>query len=223
MRIVIVEDNESVARGIAFVLRDSGHAVDLLHDGDAADEFLRDDGADLIILDVKLPGMGGIEVLRNLRRRQDDRPVLILTAHGDTDERIAGLDAGADDYLVKPFEMAELEARIRALARRRNVPVVKPLDIGPLTFDFDSRQITGPDGQIDMPRRELAVFEALARAKDRLVSKSALLEAVYGVGADIDDSVIEVHVSRLRKRLNPFGITIGMQRGLGYQIKMTDP
>ena len=114
MRVVIVEDNESVAKGIAYVLRDTGYAVDLLHDGEEADSFLRDDGADLIILDVKLPGLNGIEVLRNLRRRGDARPVLILTAQGDTQERITGLDAGADDYLVKPFSFAELSARITA-------------------------------------------------------------------------------------------------------------
>ena len=221
MRIVVVEDNESVAKGIAFVLRDSGYAVDLIYDGDQADAYLQDDGADLIVLDINLPGVSGLEVLKNLRRRQDDRPVLLLTARGGTKDRIAGLDAGADDYLVKPFEMAELEARIRAMARRRDIPVVRPMEIGPLMFDLQHRQVSHALGVLDLPRRELAVFEALALSGLRVVSKSRLLDAVYGVGADVEDQVVEVYVSRLRKKLKPYGIEIKAQRGLGYHFQVT--
>jgi DNA-binding response OmpR family regulator len=218
MRIVIVEDNESVAKGIAYVLRDAGHAVDLIHDGLQADVHLQGDGADLLILDVNLPGMDGIEILRNLRRRRDNRPVLLLTARGGTSERIAGLDAGADDYLVKPFDMAELEARVRALARRRDIPVVAPMDIGPLSFDLQSRQVSHGADALDVPRRELSVFEAMVLSQGRIVSKSQLLDAVYGVGSDVEEQVVEVYVSRLRKRLKPYGVEIKMQRGLGYQL-----
>ncbi len=218
MRIVIVEDNESVAKGIAYVLRDAGHAVDLIHDGLQADTHLQGDGADLLILDVNLPGMDGVEILKNLRRRRDNRPVLLLTARGGTAERIAGLDAGADDYLVKPFEMAELEARVRALARRRDIPVVAPMDIGPLSFDLQSRQVSHGPSPLDLPRRELSVFEAMVLSQGRIVSKSQLLDAVYGVGTDVEEQVVEVYVSRLRKRLKPFGVEIKMQRGLGYQL-----
>ena len=220
MRIVIIEDNESVAKGIAYVLRDTGYAVDLVHDGLQADAHLQGDGADLVILDVNLPGMDGIEILRNLRRRRDNRPVLLLTARGGTDERIAGLDAGADDYLVKPFEMAELEARVRALSRRREIPVIEPIAVGPLSFDLHNRQITGTDGVFDLPRRELSVFEAMVLSQGRVVSKSQLLDAVYGVGSDVEEQVVEVYVSRLRKRLKPHGIEIRMQRGLGYQLQI---
>lgn len=221
MRIAIVEDNESVAKGIAFVLRDAGHAVDLIHDGLEADAHLRGDGADVLILDINLPGMSGIEVLKNLRKRQDDRPVLLLTARGSTDERIEGLDAGADDYLVKPFEMAELEARIRAMARRRAVPVVQTMILGPLRFDPQHRQVAHEGDVIDLPRKELAVFEALAIAKGRTVTKTALLDAVYGVGSDVEEHVVEVYVSRLRKKLKPLGVDIKAQRGLGYQLQVT--
>ena len=220
MRVVIVEDNESVAKGIAYVLRDAGHAVDLLHDGEDADAFLRDDGGDVIVLDVNLTGMNGIDVLRNMRRRKDERPVLILTAQDTTQERITGLDAGADDYLIKPFEMAELEARIRALARRRNIPVVKPIQVGELEFDLQSRQVSGPDGVLTLSRRELSVFEAMALSQGRTVSKQQLLDAIYGVGADVEEQVVEVYISRLRKRLKPHSIGIKMQRGLGYNLQV---
>ncbi len=221
MRIAIVEDNESVAKGIGFVLTDEGHAVDLLHDGAEADAFLRDDGADLIILDINLPGLSGIDVLKNLRARQDDRPVLLLTARAATDDRIEGLDAGADDYLVKPFNMDELQARVRALARRRALPVVKPIQIGALSFDLQTRSISGPGGTIDLPRRELSMFEAMVLAQGRVVSKTQLLDAAYGVGADVEDQVVEVYVSRLRSKLKPHGIEIKVQRGLGYKLQAT--
>ena len=160
-----------------------------------------------------------MDVLRNLRRRKDSRPVLLLTARGSTKDRIEGLDTGADDYLVKPFEMAELEARIRALARRRDIPVVRPIEVGPLVFDLQHRQVSHATGVLDLPRRELAVFEALALSGSRILPKSRLLDAVYGVGADIEDQVVEVYVSRLRKKLKPYGIEIKAQRGLGYQFQ----
>lgn len=222
MRIVIIEDNESVAKGIAYVLRDTGHAVDLIHDGAAADEFLQQDGADLIVLDINLPGMNGIEVLRRMRLRGDKRPVLILTARSSTDERIAGLDAGADDYLIKPFEMAELEARIRALARRRDIPVIQSISVGPLSFDAQRRQLNGPDGEIELPRREMSVFESMVLLQGRTVSKSQLLDRVYGTGTDVDDTVVEVYISRLRKRLKPYGVAIKVRRGLGYQLQVDE-
>lgn len=223
MRIAIVEDNKSVAKGIAYVLQDAGHAVDLIHDGQEADAYLRGDGADLLILDINLPGLSGIDLLKNLRRRRDERPVLLLTARGSTDERIAGLDAGADDYLVKPFEMAELEARIRAMARRRTVPVMQPVLVGQISFDPQHRQLHFRDQTIDLPRKELAVFEALALSQGRTVSKSQLLDAVYGLGTDVEEQVVEVYISRLRKKLKPFGVDIKAKRGLGYLAQAAQP
>ena len=121
MRIVIIEDNKPLASGIAHRLRDRGYGVDLLYDGSDADVFLSSEGADLIILDINLPSMDGLEVLRRVRQRNDPTPILMLTARTNTSDRVAGLDAGADDYLVKPFELDELEARVRALSRRRDI------------------------------------------------------------------------------------------------------
>ncbi|MGX9355143.1 response regulator transcription factor [Roseobacteraceae bacterium S113] len=223
MRITLVEDNVSLARGIAYRLEDSGHAVDLLHDGEAADSFLKDDASDLIILDINLPGRDGLGLLKDLRARGDMRPVILLTARAETEDRVLGLDAGADDYLIKPFEMAELEARVRALSRRRSTPQRQLITIGRLEFDPAARQLLHLGNAIDVPRRELAVFECLFSSDGRLVSKAALLDYAYGVGADVEEKVIEVYISRLRSRLKEFGLTIKTQRGLGYQLRVEEP
>ncbi|UWQ23094.1 response regulator transcription factor [Jannaschia sp. W003] len=219
MHIVVVEDHVPLAKGIAYQLRDAGHAVDLLHDGDAADAFLRGDGADLVVLDVNLPGRDGIAVLRGMRARGDLRPVLMLTARAGTDDKVAGLDAGADDYLAKPFEMAELAARIRALSRRTQAREPDARRIGSLRFDPAGRTLEGPDGPIALPRRELALLEALLAAEGRTVPKQRLLDSLYGTGADVGEEVVEVYVSRLRKRLKPHGVEIRVARGLGYVLR----
>lgn len=218
MRIIVVEDNVGLAKGIAYRLEDAGHTVDILHDGDHAAGFLKDDPSDLIILDINLPGKDGLTLLSELRARGDLRPVILLTARAQTEDRVIGLDAGADDYLIKPFEMAELEARVRALSRRRAVPHRQLQDVGALRFDPTARQLFHGDDTIEMPRRELSIFECLLSANGRLISKAALLDYAYGVGADVDETVVEVYISRIRSRLKPFGVTIKTQRGLGYQL-----
>ena len=218
MRIVVVEDNLSVAKGISYNLQDAGHGIDLIHNGDEADAYLRDDGADIVVLDINLPGKSGLEILKSMRSRGDTRPVLLLTARAELDDKVAGLDAGADDYLSKPFEMQEFSARIRALARRVTDSPKPERQIGALRFDPSARMISGPDGPIDIPRREVALFERLLQAEGRLVSKQALLDSLYGTGADVDEPVVEVYVSRLRKRLQPHNVQITVKRGLGYMM-----
>ncbi|MEM9248129.1 MAG: response regulator transcription factor [Pseudomonadota bacterium] len=223
MRIVIVEDNVSVAKGIAYRLQDEGHAVDLIHDGVEADLFLKDDDADMVILDIKLPGLGGLDVLAAMRARQDNRPVLMLTAQSELSDKVAGLDAGADDYLAKPFEMDELSARIRALSRRQPASDPGLLSIGPLRFDPSARALLSPEGDLSVPRREIALFETLLGARGRYVSKQALLDRMYGTGSDVEEAVVEVYVSRLRKRLKDFGIEISVRRGIGYSMVQARP
>ncbi len=218
MRITLVEDNISLAKGIAYRMQDAGHAVDMLHDGAEAAAFLKNDTSDLIILDINLPGLDGLSLLKELRARADMRPVILLTARAETSDRVVGLDAGADDYLIKPFEAAELEARVRALARRRAIPQRQTQAFGPLQLDVGARQLFVGDTELDLPRRELSVFEGLLAAEGRLVSKSALLDHAYGIGADVEEKVIEVYISRLRQRLKPYGVVIKAQRGLGYQM-----
>lgn len=218
MRIVLVEDNVSLAQGISYRLEDAGHAVDMLDDGMQASEFLRSDEADLVILDINLPGLDGLGLLREMRQRGDTRPVLLLTARSDTVDRVEGLDAGPDDYLVKPFEMVELEARIRALSRRGPHPFRKTLVLGPLELDLDAREADIGGRKADIPRREISILEALMQAEGRTVSKLQLLEHTYGTGSDVGEVALEAHISRLRKRLKPHGISIQVKRGLGYSI-----
>ena len=219
LRIVVVEDNTSVAKGLQYYLQDAGHAVDLLHDGEEATQFLQDDAADIVVLDINLPGRDGISVLKDMRGRGDERPVLLLTARTETEQKVAGLDAGADDYLSKPFEMAEFGARIRALSRRVVDRPQQNRSIGHVRFDMTARMIMGPTGALDIPRREVALFERLLMAEGRIVSKQLLLDSLYGTGADVDEPVVEVYVSRLRKRLQPHGVQILVKRGLGYMMQ----
>ena len=193
--------------------------MDVLHDGDEADAFLASEGADLIVLDIYLPGRSGLEVLRRLRARGAGTPVILLTARGETEDRVVGLDAGADDYLAKPFAMDELAARVRALSRRRALEYGPEETIGSLVFDRSARSLSAAGEPLDLPRRELAVLECLLERRGRLVSKAQLTDHVYGIGADVEESAVEPHISRLRKRLAPHGVLIKTARGLGYMIE----
>jgi two-component system OmpR family response regulator len=220
IRIVIIEDNVTLSSAISYRLKDRGHAVDILHDGLEADMYLRKEGADLIVLDINLPGMSGLDVLYALRQRGAQTPVILLTARIETRDRVLGLDRGADDYLVKPFEMDELEARIRALSRRKNLEYSAHETLGRLVFDRSTRQVTVDDQPLDLPRKELATLECLIERKGRLVSKSQIIDHVYGVGAEVDDTAIEPHISRLRRRLAECGVQIKTARGLGYLLEV---
>ena len=216
MRICIIEDNISLADGIAYSLRDLGHAVDIINHGDEAESFLQHEGADLIILDVNLPGKDGFTILQNLRSRGNKTPVLMLTAQDGIEDRVKGLDAGADDYLVKPFEIDELKARIRALFRRGNQDLKQSEKIGDLLFDWGTRQLLDNKNPIELPRRELMMLEYFLDKKGKIASKAQLCNHLYGVGTDTNESVVEVYISRLRKRLAPHNIDIKSVRGLGY-------
>ncbi len=218
MRIALVEDNQSLRKGITYRLQDDGHTVDALEDGDDADLFLKQEACDLVILDINLPGQSGLDVLAGLRRRGDPTPVILLTARSGTEDRVAGLDAGADDYLVKPFAMDELAARVRALSRRRQTAPRRSKQLGELELDLEQLQLRSGSDILDVPRRELSVLVALVEADGAPVSKARLLDQVYGVGSETDDKVIEVYISRLRKRLAPHRITIRVDRGIGYAL-----
>lgn len=223
MRIVLIEDNAILSRALVQALQHEGHAVDWLADGAQGDTFLAQNGADMVIVDINLPGMSGLQVLRALRGRAQDFPVLVLTAQGQVADRVAGLDAGADDYLVKPFDMAELLARIRALSRR-SAGVLRACEtVGALTYDHGARQLHGADGPLEVSRRELALFEAFLDNPGRVLSKDQLCDRIYGVGADVEPNAVELLVSRLRRKLGGQGVTIRTLRGLGYCLQAEQP
>ena len=218
MRFAVVEDNQTLAKGIAHQLRDQGHGVDVLHDGAAALEFLLQDSADMVILDVNLPTLSGFEVLRSLRTAGKTMPIIMLTARGDLKDRVAGLDAGADDYLIKPFDMEELDARIRALIRRKPLDDGALVQIGVLSYDRTGRKLQVSGADISLTQRELAVFECLFERSGQLVSKTQIADHLYGIGAEVEERVIEVYVSRVRKKLSAAEIKIKAARGLGYMM-----
>ena len=222
MRIVIVEDNETLANAIAHQLRDQGHSVNLLHDGQSALEFLRQEDFDIVIMDVNLPKIDGFTILKSLRRSENSVPVLLLTARGDIHDRVTGLDAGADDYLVKPFDMEELDARLRALIRRKPLIENEIVQLGSLSFDRVGRKLSVKGVDLDLPRRELAVVECLFERQNQIVSKTKIADHKYGVGADIEERVVEIYLSRLRKKLIAHGVVIKVARGLGYMMRVKE-
>lgn len=219
MRLLLVEDSHDLALWLAKILRAGSYAVDVAHDGEEADDLLRLASYDLVILDLGLPRLDGLAVLRRLRDRGGLMPVIILTANASLNGRVAGLDEGADDYLVKPFEVAELEARIRAQLRRASGQPSRHLACGDLLLDTGSRLFTLAGRPLGLTPRELSVLEQLIRRQGRTLSKEALAEAVFTFDDTADPSSIEIYVHRLRKKLEGSGVAIETLRGLGYMLR----
>ena len=219
MRITLVEDNAALASGIRNALTDQGHAVNWMADGAAADIFLRQEASDLIVMDINLPGVTGLDLVSKVRARGDSTPIILLTARGDTADRVAGLDVGADDYLVKPFEMSELLARIRALSRRRGAVRQMHERFGALMLDRVAGQLVGPDGTIALSRREMALFVLLADMAGRIASKDYITESLYGVGSEVEPNAVELLMSRLRRKVGDNGVSFRTVRGLGYVLE----
>ena len=218
MRILVAEDDGLLGDAITEHLRHGGHAVDWVRDGIAADAALRSQSFQLVVLDLGLPRMSGREVLARLRARATSTPVLIITAADAIPDRVAGLDAGADDYLVKPFELAELEARVRALIRRSHGHDRNVLVHGPLAFDSVARAATVGGDALDLSARELAMLELLLLRSGRVISKEQFVEHLCGFDDDVTANAIEVYVHRLRRKLDPVGIHVQTVRGLGYFV-----
>jgi two-component system OmpR family response regulator len=219
MRILIVEDDPVLADGLTRSLRESDYAVDCVNDGGEADHVLAAQSYDLVILDLGLPRLDGFEVLRRLRRRGERVPVLVLTARDALDERVKGLDLGADDYLTKPFDLPELEARLRALIRRGQSGGGSVLSHGALVLDTAGRRATLNGESLDLSARELGVLEVLMLRSGRVVNKEQLAGQLYGWDEEVGVNAIEVYVHRLRRKLEPAGVAIRTIRGLGYLLE----
>jgi two-component system OmpR family response regulator len=219
MRILIVEDNDKLADGLKHLLTDQGFAVDLVSDGESALSAALTLNYDLVILDLSLPDIDGLEVLEGFRSALSSVPVLILTARGSLDDRVKGLDIGADDYLSKPFEWSELEARIRALLRRSRAVKTSLLEFGSISLDLKSGQVFIEKSPVDIPARESNVLRELLISNGRILSKSRLIESLGSFDDDISENAIEQYISRLRRRVSKHGVCIKTARGLGYFLQ----
>ena len=216
MRVLIVEDDAVLADGLLRSMRECGYVADWIDNGEDADNVLMQEVHDLLILDLSLPRIDGAQVLERLRNRKCKIPVLILTAKGALEDRVRGLDLGADDYIAKPFDLPELEARVRALLRRVHSNSTNELTLGSLCFDTKGRRLTVGGTPVELSAREMSVFEALLRRAGRVVSKEQILESLYNWNEEVSDNAIEVYIHRLRKKLGIGSIIIRTVRGLGY-------
>jgi two-component system, OmpR family, response regulator len=219
MRILVAEDDQILADGLSRGLRAAGYAVDHVGDGSQADAALCAQKFDLLVLDLGLPKMPGLDVLKRLRSRNDDTPVLILTAADSVEQRVRGLDLGADDYMSKPFALTELEARVRALVRRRMGASAPVLKHGMISFDQIGRAVYFNDDLLDLSAREVGLIEILLSRVGRLVNKEQIVAHLCEWGEEISSNAIEVYMHRLRKKLEGAGVVINTVRGLGYCLE----
>ncbi|MGE3298323.1 MAG: response regulator [Porticoccaceae bacterium] len=218
MRLLLVEDDRSLAAGLSLALRNKGFAVNHVARGDHALLAVRSDPPDLMILDLGLPDMDGLEVLRQLRSDNRAIPVLILTARDTTSEKIAGLDLGADDYLAKPFDIDELDARLRAMSRRLGSATGSILSAGDLSLNLATRELTRGDRPIELSRREYALLRAFMENPGKVLTREVLEGKLYAWGEEIASNALEVHIHHLRRKLDSDAIRT--VRGIGYSLRL---
>lgn len=230
MRLLLVEDDVMVASGIKLGLTGAGYAVDWVGSAERALEVTRSETFDLAVIDIGLPGLDGLVLTQNLRKAGHSMPVLVLTARDALQDRVQGLDMGGDDYMVKPFELPELLARLRALLRRSQAATSATLSFGPLELDTALRQAcirTGGDGgpcqPIDLGPREWTVMEYLMLQAPKPANKDKLLQALTGWDKEITPNAVEVYISRLRGKLEPHGLALRSIRGFGYRLELLNP
>ncbi len=216
MRILLVEDDHLLANTMLDMLRDDQNTVDWLDDGPQALNALSHEYFDLVIMDLTLPRMDGLDILKNIRKQGVQTPIIILSARADLDDKLQGLDQGADDYLTKPFAMAELKARIRVVTRRGSAAQQSTLTTGSLTLCADTCQLQTPAGQFTLPRSEYQILHYLMRHPDQVATRRRLEEQLYGWEQGVESNALEVHIHHLRRRVGKASIrTI---RGVGYML-----
>jgi two-component system OmpR family response regulator/two-component system response regulator QseB len=216
MRLLLVEDDEILGDGLVEGLKMEGYAVDWLTNGRLADEALKINSYELIVLDLNLPDMEGLEILKALRARKDETPVMVLTAKDTVPDRVLGLDSGADDFVIKPFELDEVCARLRALARRNEGRSVPNIEYKGIVLDPASHQVTWNDEKVDLSQKEFEILSFLMSNIGRVISRARLEESLYSWDSDVESNTVEVHIHHLRKKLDPS--IIRTVRGVGYII-----
>lgn len=217
MRVLLVEDDESLAKGILTALKSESYTLDWLNDGRSALHAISSEHFDVVILDLGLPKMDGLAVLRSIRDRRLKTPVLILTARDGVKDRIAGLDAGADDYLIKPFDTDELKARLRALLRRSAGRAAPVIELRGISLNPDNQQVTHQGRVVGLSRNEYILLHELLSQPDRVLTRDQLEQSLYGWSDEVDSNTLEVHIHHLRKKLYPE--LIRTLRGVGYMIE----
>lgn len=215
MRILIAEDDLALRKGLQQVLIAAGHQTVLAGNGLEADMLLATKSFDLLVLDIGLPGIDGLTVLQRLRRRKQSTPVLILTARDKTEERVLGLNAGADDYMSKPFDLSELEARVRALLRRGQGSSVR---LGNLEWSREQRQARIGNSELTLSKNELIILETLLQTPGRIIGKDVLAQRIGSDDTDAGDNMVEVYIHRLRRKLANANVKVRTVRGLGYLL-----
>ncbi|HSF65623.1 MAG TPA: response regulator transcription factor [Paracoccaceae bacterium] len=221
MRILLVEDDRPLAEALTALLAASGYVVDTVHDGDGAEALAAAERFDLVILDLNLPRMDGLSVLRAMRNRSNAAAVMILTARGAPEDRVRGLDLGADDYMTKPFDIREFEARVRSLLRRQAGLRTAQVAVGGVTLDLNTRQFSAGGQPLDLPARERALLELLFTRAGKVVAKETIVQSLTTLDDILSDNAIEQYVSRLRRRIAPHGLALRTARGLGYFLERT--
>jgi len=219
LRILVVEDDTVLAAALTRALNQAAYAVDLAENGHDANKALDSAEYDLVVLDVALPKLDGLAVLGRMRDRRVHVPVLVLSARDSLEDRVKGLDLGADDYMTKPFDLPEFEARVRALLRRGSHHTSNIVRHGPLQLDLEARRVFFEGRPIDFSAREYAVMEILMSRQGRVVTKEQIFDRLFGWGEDVGTNAVEVSVHRVRKKLEPYGIEIRTVRGMGYLIE----
>ena len=222
MRLLYAEDEKSLARAVSTLLIKNNYSVDVVHDGESALDYLETGNYDGVILDVMMPKKDGFEVLKSMRAKGDFTPVLLLTARAEIDDRVSGLDLGANDYLTKPFDMKELLARIRAMTRVLSVQPDKTLRSGNVTLDCSSYDLVGPGGSYKLAGKEFQMMEMLMRNPRQLISTEAFMDRIWGYDSEAEMNGVWVYISTLRKKLKAIGadVKIRAQRGVGYYLEV---
>jgi DNA-binding response OmpR family regulator len=220
MRILLAEDDEQLGEGLSFGLKELGHRVDWVQDGAAALQALNSDSLDVLILDLGLPEVDGLTVLKQLRKQKSNLPVLVLTARDTLESRIEGLDLGADDYVIKPFDLLEVNARLRAISRRREGRSEPLIEHGDLILNPASREVSVAGQPIALSSYEYAVLETLITHSGRILSRQFLEESLYGWDEGVESNALEVYIHHLRKKLGKS--LIKTVRGVGYSIKRSE-